>query len=147
MHAVNYTVTRLPLHITVSPLSIGAWQLMHVLDGAVAQQQQWGATDNDTDDVVRMFAETPVWLLCLTLVVSMVHLLFDLLALRSDVAFWATATSLKGISAASLAAQVRCPLPPLAVPLLHSPLRVATPPPPAVRVAVHHWRLPVRRVR
>lgn len=102
---LNATARALPLRLTFAHMSIGTWRLMHVMDSSIDTQHSMGATEKDTDDVIRMLSDTPAWLLSLTFAVSIVHLLFDILALKSDVQFWAGAQSLRGISVRSLGIQ------------------------------------------
>lgn len=104
-HALNLTITSLPLRVSIAPLSHGSWQLLRVLDSAINTQKSMGASDADTDDVIRMFAETPIVLLAITLIVSCVHVLFDVLAFKNDASFWASARTLRGISVRSLSIQ------------------------------------------
>lgn len=101
-HPLNSTTSILPLHIRVAPVSIGTWQLMSTLDSSLTMQRNMGANDKDTDDVIRLVAETPMWLLGLTFFVSAVHLLFDMLAIKSDISFWSQSKSMRGISIRSL---------------------------------------------
>uniref|UniRef100_I2CSD6 Uncharacterized protein n=1 Tax=Nannochloropsis gaditana (strain CCMP526) TaxID=1093141 RepID=I2CSD6_NANGC len=46
----------------------------------------------------RMFLETNPFLLVLTMVVSALHMLFDMLAFKNDVSFWKQNKSLEGLS-------------------------------------------------
>jgi hypothetical protein len=101
-HALNTSSLTLPLHIRIAPVSIGTWQLMSTLDSSLTMQRNMGANDKDTDDVIRLVAETPMWLLGLTFFVSAVHLLFDMLAIKSDISFWSQSKSMRGISIRSL---------------------------------------------
>lgn len=102
---LNATARALPLRLTFAHMGIGTWRLMRVMDSSIDTQHSMGATEKDTDDVIRMLSDTPAWLLSLTFAVSIVHLLFDVLALKSDVQFWAGAQSLRGISVRSLGIQ------------------------------------------
>lgn len=52
-----------------------------------------------------MFVETNSTLLVVTIVVSILHLLFDLLAFKNDITFWSSLESTKGISVRSVAVQ------------------------------------------
>ena len=58
-----------PCRITLAPAAVGKWQLLTVLDNSLNTQQALGATEKDTDDVIRLMAETPLWLLGVTFVV------------------------------------------------------------------------------
>jgi hypothetical protein len=105
MLPLNATVTWLPLRVTLAAATAGTWNLMRVMDGSISTQHSMGATARDTDDVIRLLNDTPAWMLVLIFGVTFVHLLFDVLALQSDVAFWAGAKSLAGISVRSLSIQ------------------------------------------
>lgn len=50
---LNASVSSLPLQIRLDAVSIGTWQLFSVLDQSLTTQQNLGATDKDTDDVIR----------------------------------------------------------------------------------------------
>jgi hypothetical protein len=102
---LNSTARALPLRLTLGHMGIGTWRLMRAMDQSIDKQHAIGATERDTDDIIRMLSDTPSWLLTLTFAVSFVHLLFDVLALKSDVQFWAGAKSLRGISVRSLGIQ------------------------------------------
>lgn len=47
----------------------------------------------------RLISETSLYLLALTVLASLLHLLFEFLALRSDISFWQGNKSLAGLSA------------------------------------------------
>lgn len=47
----------------------------------------------------RLISETSLYLLALTVLASLLHLLFEFLALRSDISFWQGNRSLAGLSA------------------------------------------------
>lgn len=52
--------------------------------------------------------ENPAWLLGLTMLVSVVHLWLDALALKSDISFWSSTNSLRGVSSSTLITQLVC---------------------------------------
>lgn len=58
--------------------------------------------------VLRMYAETPSWLLVLTLTISMIHMFFDVLAIKADVSFWRNTKSFAGLSLSSLVTSFIC---------------------------------------
>jgi hypothetical protein len=76
---------------------------MRTIDSSISVQHDFGANERDTDDVIRLVAETPMWLMGITFFVSAIHILFDVLALRSDVMFWSSSKSLRGLSRRALA--------------------------------------------
>lgn len=102
---LNRSATTLALRLTLAPISTGAWNMMSVMDASITTQHSLGATSKDTDDIVRLLNDTPSWMLVMLFAVTFVHLLFDALAMKADVVYWAGATTLKGISVQSLGVQ------------------------------------------
>ena len=99
---LNATSCRLALRLTLAPMAAGAWNLMTMMDASITQQHSLGATARDTDDVIRLLNDTPSWLLVVIFAATFLHLLFEVLATKADVSFWAGARSLRGISVRTL---------------------------------------------
>ena len=100
---LNNTVSHLPLALSFQPLSFARWQLMSQMErGIKSQQEDLGFSDNDVDEVRRLIADTKTSLLAVTMLASVLHLLFEFLAFKSDVEFWKKNTSLRGLSTRSI---------------------------------------------
>lgn len=56
----------------------------------------------DLDEMKRIWMETDPILLSVTMIVSMLHSLFEILAFKSDISFWKDKDSMEGISVKSL---------------------------------------------
>jgi hypothetical protein len=56
----------------------------------------------DTDEMKRMFLETDPVLLTVTVIVSLLHTVFEMLAFKNDIHFWKTKDSMEGISVRTL---------------------------------------------
>ncbi|KAH8054132.1 apoptotic process [Aureococcus anophagefferens] len=83
---VNDTIDALPLALSFAPLSFARWQLIaRMEEGLQDQKEDFGFTDNDIDDVRRLIADTQTWLLAVTMLASVLHLLFEFLAFKSDI--------------------------------------------------------------
>lgn len=109
--AANSSAVALPLHITATFTSPQQANLLHIMDASLSQQQdQMGLADSDTDDVVRLLVDTPLWLLGLTFLISAVHLCLDVLAFANDVSFWSavSTSTLSRLSLRALAADLLC---------------------------------------
>ncbi len=65
-------------------------------------QSQWGMESGDIDDVKRMVLEADPILLGITMVVSLLHTVFEVLAFKNDISFWKQKDSMEGISVKSL---------------------------------------------
>ena len=59
-------------------------------------------------ELKRILLETPPMLLSLTFIVSIMHIIFDLLALKSEVQFWSDLKSMTGMSSSSLITRWLC---------------------------------------
>ena len=93
----------LPLMISYGKLSLHHWLFSSAIeDGMKVQKDSIGFGDKDLDDVRRLFTDTPLWLLAITVLASCLHLLFELLAFQSDIDFWKNNQSLTGLSARAL---------------------------------------------
>jgi hypothetical protein len=64
----------------------------------ISHSQGLGFTLKDTDEVKGIFVDTSLVLLLVTFTVSAVHLLFDFLAFKNDVAFWSSTRNMVGLS-------------------------------------------------
>ncbi|GLE10055.1 hypothetical protein PINS_up022050 [Pythium insidiosum] len=94
----------LPLSLSFYALPLYKFALYTQMAQSFANQEAAGATTRrDTDNMKRMFLETNPWLLGLTMVVSLLHSLFDFLAFKNDVSFWKQQKSLAGLSLRTLA--------------------------------------------
>lgn len=112
---LNETVSALPLRIgfhsmistddgddTQQGLTPARYRLLNHLSNALESQKEMGFEQSDIDDLRRMIAETNVMLLGITILASILHLLFELLTFKSDVDFWKGNTDLTGLSVRAL---------------------------------------------
>ncbi|CAK9028465.1 CLPTM1-like membrane protein cnrB, partial [Durusdinium trenchii] len=99
---INTTNSKLPLEIVVGPMSVSRWQFNALMEQVLKQQLQMGASEQDTDDLRHMLTETEPTLLAVTMTVSLLHVLLDVLAFSSDISFWSNTKSTKGLSVRAL---------------------------------------------
>lgn len=64
--------------------------------------KNYGVESGDMDEMKRMFVETDPILLGVTMFVSLLHTLFEILAFKNDIHFWKSKESMEGISVKSL---------------------------------------------
>ncbi|KAL7521603.1 hypothetical protein ACHAWX_006619 [Stephanocyclus meneghinianus] len=113
---LNKTVSALPLRIgfhsgmdidedgTVQRqgLTPARYRLLNHLSSSLESQAEFGFEQSDIDDLRRLIAETNVMLLAITILASVLHLLFEFLTFKSDVDFWRGNTDLTGLSVRAL---------------------------------------------
>jgi len=81
------------------------------MEQSLLMQQQMGATaDEDGDEFKRMLLDTNPYLLGLTVVVSLLHTVFDFLAFQNDITFWKNRKSLEGLSVRTIFLNTFCQL-------------------------------------
>lgn len=102
---INSTLTYLNLSITFSHLQLWKWQLYL----SQSMRNQWygnmlaeDSTDEDQDTIKRTLLETNIYLLALTIVITLVHNVFEFLAFKNDIQFWRNRKSLEGLSVNSV---------------------------------------------
>lgn len=101
---VNSTNVNFNVSVAVRTSSMWKFLLLTQLDNSFSQHEGMGTMGRkEIDEIKRIFVETNPWLLGLTMIVSMVHLLFEYLAFSNDVQFWKGRKSFKGLSVKSLA--------------------------------------------
>ena len=114
---LNETVSALPLRVGFySGMDIGEdgnvqhqqgltparYRLLNHLSHSLESQAELGFEQSDIDDLRRLIAETNVMLLAITILASVLHLLFEFLTFKSDVDFWRGNTDLTGLSVRAL---------------------------------------------
>ncbi|EEB10382.1 conserved hypothetical protein [Pediculus humanus corporis] len=81
-----------------SPIYFGKLRFMVQLESTVLALKKMGFSPRDVDDIKSFFASTNFYLLCITIIISSFHLLFDFLAFKNDVSFWRSKTTMEGLS-------------------------------------------------
>ncbi|GAA5984062.1 hypothetical protein JCM10908_006032 [Rhodotorula pacifica] len=99
MNPINSSVSRLPLRVELKPTSLFKFQIQSSLSDSFAKQSE-GMSGGmaQLDEIKRILVETSPVLLITTLVVSLLHMLFEFLAFTSDVSHWRNKKELVGVS-------------------------------------------------
>ena len=106
---MNETVKEQKLFFVVGPIAGWKAHLMLQMENSFKLQEQWGmSSTNEADEVKRIFLEGNPIFLGITVVVSMLHSLFDVLAFKNDIGFWKDNKSMKGLSARSILINAVC---------------------------------------
>nr|CAH7754683.1 unnamed protein product [Callosobruchus chinensis] len=96
----------LKLRITFQPLSLFKWQL-YAAQHMKQSWNIWGDTeqaqnDEEQDTIKETLLDTNPYLLGITILVSVVHSIFELLAFKNDIQFWNNRNTLEGLSVKSV---------------------------------------------
>lgn len=94
---LNSTVSYLELKLGFGKISPERDRLITHMEKSLEAQKELGFSQTDLDDVRRLISDTNVVLLGVTVFASTLHLLFELLAFKSEVTFWNENTDLKGL--------------------------------------------------
>ncbi|XP_076138565.1 putative lipid scramblase CLPTM1 [Alosa pseudoharengus] len=105
-YPINETLEKLPLRLTYCPLSLWRWQLYAAQNARspwnFLGEETYDQSDEDQDSVKVALLETNPYLLGVTIVVSIVHSIFEFLAFKNDIQFWNSRQSLEGLSVRSI---------------------------------------------
>ncbi|XP_042413416.1 cleft lip and palate transmembrane protein 1 homolog isoform X1 [Zingiber officinale] len=108
---LNDTVIELPLNLEVGLISLTKWQFFLQIEQAFQVQRSYGSMlEGESDEIKRVFLEGNPYLLALTMMVSVLHSLFDILAFKNDIQFWNKNKSMEGLSAKSVILNFICQL-------------------------------------
>lgn len=103
---LNKTTTELQLQLTFEPLSLFKWQLYtaQAMRDKLSMFSALGAEEQDEeqDTIKELLLDTSPYLLGLTISVSILHSIFELLAFKNDIQFWNNRQSLEGLSVRSV---------------------------------------------
>eukprot|EP00696_Hemimastix_kukwesjijk_P015269 gnl/Hemi2/3452_TR1199_c0_g1_i1.p1 gnl/Hemi2/3452_TR1199_c0_g1~~gnl/Hemi2/3452_TR1199_c0_g1_i1.p1 ORF type:complete len:634 (-),score=89.39 gnl/Hemi2/3452_TR1199_c0_g1_i1:91-1833(-) len=100
---LNESLPESSLEITFSPIGLFKWTIMMQMEQSWNFHSQLGlASGSETDELKQMLANTNPYLLALTFAVSLLHMIFDFLAFKNDIAFWNNRDSMAGLSVRSL---------------------------------------------
>ncbi|RYR44767.1 hypothetical protein Ahy_A08g041048 isoform C [Arachis hypogaea] len=109
--ALNETVTELPLNLEVGPISMTKWQLFMQIDQSFQIHRNYGSMlEGEADELKRVFLEGNPYLLGVTMIVSLLHSVFDFLAFKNDIQFWNKNKSMEGLSAKTVVVSFICQL-------------------------------------
>lgn len=84
--------------ISYTPISIGKLRFMAHVEAALLDLREHGFSEMDIDEIKDSIADTNVYLFGATILISLLHFVFDFLSLRSDVSFWRGKNNLVGLS-------------------------------------------------
>lgn len=95
---VTHTLTSTNLTLKYAPISYGKLRLWMQFEGALRPMASLGFSARDLDDVKGIFSDTSLYFLFVTFLVAALHMLFDFLAFKNDIAFWRGRRSMTGLS-------------------------------------------------
>ncbi|KAJ3232560.1 hypothetical protein HDU78_006990 [Chytriomyces hyalinus] len=99
LQPINETVKTVNLTMKWEPKSFWYFQSVTMMeDSFKTQVNMLGQDSRETDAMKRMFSDTNPILLAVTMVVSMLHSLFDFLAFKNDISFWKNKKDMEGMS-------------------------------------------------
>lgn len=104
MYPVNSTTDKLPLHISLYTQSWFKFQILAAMGDSFEKQP--GMAGNEIDMVKRTLMTTSPYFLVLTLVVTLLHSLFEFLAFSSEVTFWKKKENFAGVSVGSIVTSI-----------------------------------------
>ncbi|KAJ3997765.1 cleft lip and palate associated transmembrane protein [Lentinula boryana] len=97
---LNSSTPSMPIQITFQPMSYMKFQIFASMTHGFkeAAKQQGAGASAELDEIKRMLIETNPWFLGLTGLVSVLHMLFEMLAFKSDVSHWRQKKEMVGVS-------------------------------------------------
>ncbi|XP_042470318.1 cleft lip and palate transmembrane protein 1 homolog isoform X1 [Zingiber officinale] len=108
---LNDSMTEVPLNLELGPISLTKWQFFLQIEQAFQVHRSYGSMlEGEADELKRVFLEGNPYLLGVTMIVSLLHSVFDFLAFKNDIQFWNKNKSMEGLSAKSVIVNFVCQL-------------------------------------
>ena len=115
MTELNSTVERLPLHISLNNLNNWKFSIIASIDEGMKSNQRQiaaggalpaGGDGSEFEMFKGILLDTNVYLLATTAIVSMLHMIFEMLAFKSDISHWRNKKDNVGVSVRTILANV-----------------------------------------
>lgn len=90
------------LKLKIAPISLPRFLFYAIMEESIKTNMKMGVPEKDLDELRYLLTESPPELLLLTVLISFLHLMFDILAFKSEIGFWRKIKSVKGVSMQSL---------------------------------------------
>ena len=104
---LNASVASVPLTVSFSMQHMLAWTMQQQMQMSWKMQEAMGTgREGDNDLLKGVLMQTNPVLLTLTFIISMLHMVFDILAFKNDISFWRSAKSMEGLSLRSIVVNV-----------------------------------------
>jgi Cleft lip and palate transmembrane protein 1 (CLPTM1) len=95
---VTKATKKATLSFHYAPIGVGKLRLILHVEHAMRSLKQLGFGKKDVDEIKGIFSDTNVYLLGATVFVGSIHVLFDFLSFKNDVAFWRRKKNYAGLS-------------------------------------------------
>ena len=115
MTELNSTVKDLPLHISLTNMNNWKMAIYASIDEGMKQNQRQAASGgpmpaggdgSEFEEFKRVLVDTNIYLLSTTAIVSVLHMIFEMLAFKSDISHWRNKKDNVGISVRTILANV-----------------------------------------
>ena len=115
MTELNSTVKEVPLHISLTNMNNWKMAIYASIDEGMKQNQRQAASGgpmpaggdgSEFEEFKRVLVDTNIYLLSTTAIVSVLHMVFEMLAFKSDISHWRNKKDNVGISVRTILANV-----------------------------------------
>ncbi|KAF7332430.1 hypothetical protein MKEN_00124900 [Mycena kentingensis (nom. inval.)] len=105
---LNASTPSLPVRIVYQPMGFWKFQIFASMSHGFAEaaKQNGASAGAELDEVKRMLLETNPYFLALTALVSVLHMVFEMLAFKNDVSHWRQKKEMVGVSVRTIVTNV-----------------------------------------
>eukprot|EP01134_Creolimax_fragrantissima_P004404 CFRG4404T1 len=102
-YPVNSTLNSVDIHLQVYPIGLFKWNFFISMKEQMRQQAAWGGSvAGESDMMKRLLTDTNPILLVITMIVTVLHTVFDMLAFKNEIQFWKNRKDMEGLSIRSI---------------------------------------------
>ncbi|KXS13023.1 cleft lip and palate transmembrane 1 [Gonapodya prolifera JEL478] len=106
MYPINGTIKSLPLRLDFYQTAWWKYMMYMQMEESFKAQEAMGNGKSEIDEIKRMLIETNPILLGITMVVTALHSVFDMLAFKNDIQFWRARKDLEGLSLRTIVSNI-----------------------------------------
>jgi hypothetical protein len=100
---INGSQPTYPLSLWFAPYALWKWRWERQFEMSFQIHEDYGTMgDSDIDSMKSMILDNDAWLVWLTLGISLLHVVFDMLAFKNDISFWRNRKGFDGVSLRTL---------------------------------------------
>jgi len=106
---INDTVDVLMLDMLFDPISFWKWSMYAQMEESLKMEKNlMGTSDGESENFKRILIDNNPYVLGMTVIITLLHNVLDILAFKNDIQFWRNKKSMEGLSIRTIYINIAC---------------------------------------